>query len=61
MARELKKTETPFVLIGGFAVNAYGFSRATADIDFLMAGNDYEKALDTLKSSGFKELQHQHL
>lgn len=34
----LEKTEVSAVLIDGFAVNHYQFSRATGDIDFLSSG-----------------------
>lgn len=35
-ASELTTLGIPHVLIGGFAVNAYGYPRATADVDFLV-------------------------
>lgn len=35
-ASELTALGIPHVLIGGFAVNAYGYPRATADVDFLV-------------------------
>lgn len=43
------------VLIGGFAVNYYRVSRNTADIDFLITKEDFEKILDSLKKAGYKE------
>lgn len=61
LSRELKRAGVPFVLVGGFAVNAYGFSRATGDIDFLMVEDDFEKALPFLEAIGVKLLQRQHL
>lgn len=61
LSRELKRAGVPFVLVGGFAVNAYGFSRATGDIDFLMTEEDFEKALPLLEAIGVKLLQRQHL
>lgn len=33
---DLSRRSIPHVLIGGFAVNAYGYPRATADVDFLV-------------------------
>ena len=43
------------VLIGGFAVNHYRVSRQTADVDFLITKEDFEKILDSLKEAGYKE------
>ena len=40
------------ILIGGFAVNYYKVTRQTADVDFLITRNDYEKILDLLKKEG---------
>ncbi len=47
--------EIPFILIGGYAVAAWGFVRATKDVDFL-AAIPYKlvnQVLDQLKSHGF--------
>ena len=43
------------VLIGGFAVNYYKFSRQTADIDFLITKEDFEKISGLLKEAGYKQ------
>ena len=43
------------VLIGGFAVNHYKVSRQTADVDFLITKEDFEKIWDSLKKAGYKE------
>lgn len=56
-----EKSKVPAILIGGFAVNAYEFTRQTMDIDFLMAEEDYVRALDDFKKAGFKELDRQKL
>lgn len=42
------------VLIGGFAVNHYKVSRQTADIDFLVTKEDFERILEALKNAGYK-------
>lgn len=47
-----KKEEMKFLLIGGHAVNAYGISRQTGDIDLLVPREDkdqWEKLLNKLK------------
>lgn len=49
-----KKTGVAFVLIGGFAVNHYKFTRQTLDIDFLIKEQDFEKILDLLESAGYR-------
>lgn len=43
------------VLIGGFAVNYYKVSRQTADIDFLITKDDFEKILSPLEEAGYKQ------
>lgn len=43
------------VLIGGFAVNYYKVTRQTADIDFLIIKDDFERILSLLEEDGFKK------
>jgi hypothetical protein len=43
------------VLIGGFAVNYYKVTRQTADIDFLITKDDFEKILSLLEEKGFRK------
>ncbi|MFH1783014.1 MAG: nucleotidyl transferase AbiEii/AbiGii toxin family protein [Candidatus Omnitrophota bacterium] len=43
------------VLIGGFAVNYYKVSRQTADVDFLITKEDFEKILNLLVKEGFRK------
>lgn len=50
-----KKTNVPFVLIGGFAVNYYKVTRQTADVDFLITKDGYQKMLSLLEKEGLKE------
>lgn len=53
----LKRARVPYVLVGGMAVNYYGFPRATIDIDFLIALEDEQAAsslVGALKKLGFK-------
>lgn len=43
------------VLIGGFAVNYYKVTRQTADIDFLITKDDFEKIVPSLEKEGYKQ------
>ena len=51
-ADTLGKAQISFVLIGGFAVNYYQFTRVTGDVDFMMTEGDFDKALPLLEKSG---------
>lgn len=51
------KAQVPFLLVGGFAVNYYKFSRRTIDIDFLTTEEGYEKARSFLEKGGYKEFR----
>lgn len=48
------KTGISCVLIGGFAVNYYKFSRQTADADFLITEEDFKKISGLLEKAGYK-------
>lgn len=50
-----KEEGVPCILIGGFAVNYYKVMRQTADIDLLMAKEDFEKILIFLQRAGYKK------
>ena len=43
------------VLIGGFAVNHYKVTRQTADVDFLVTKDDFERIAGLLEREGFKK------
>ncbi len=47
------KAKAPCVLIGGFAVNFYRISRQTADVDFIIAKEDFEKIALLLDDAGY--------
>jgi len=49
-----RKTGITCVLIGGFAVNYYKVTRQTADVDFLITKEDFEKIIGSLKKAGYK-------
>lgn len=54
ISTEFKNANIPFLLIGGFAVNYYGATRFTADIDFLISDEDYKKAATILTGGGYQ-------
>jgi hypothetical protein len=47
-----KRAGVTCVLIGGFAVNYYNFTRQTADIDFLLTEEDFFKIKKSLEDAG---------
>lgn len=49
----INKAGISCVLIGGFAVNYYKFSRQTADIDFLITEEDFNKIQTFLEDAGY--------
>lgn len=55
LAAEFGRAKIPFILVGGFAVNHYRFSRATADVDVMMTEENYERALPLLRQNGYQE------
>jgi len=45
-----------YALIGAFALKAYGYTRATQDVDFIARQNDRKKIIVNLESLGFETL-----
>jgi predicted nucleotidyltransferase len=45
-----------YALIGAFALKAYGYSRATQDVDFLVRIEDQQKIIRHLESLGYETL-----
>lgn len=43
------------VLIGGFAINHYRVTRQTADVDFLITKEDFNKIVGLLENAGYKK------
>jgi hypothetical protein len=43
------------VLIGGFAINHYRVTRQTADVDFLITKEDFDKISGFLEKAGYKK------
>jgi len=56
IASEFKRAGILHVLVGGFAVNHYGVTRQTLDVDFMIVTEDYLKALEILKPHGYEEI-----
>lgn len=50
------KEEIDFALIGAFALHAYGYVRATRDVDFLVRGKDQDKIVMFLEALGYETL-----
>lgn len=51
----LRETRTPYMVIGAFALSAWGRPRATLDVDFMiLADNVSEKLSATLSKAGFR-------
>lgn len=53
--------EVPCVLIGGFAINHYRVTRQTADVDFLITKEGFDKIIRLLEKAGYKKaLMHEN-
>ena len=58
---EFETAKIPFLLIGGYALNAYGYSRATRDVDFMIVSSDFEKAKQIVQRCGYRQYIHKDL
>jgi predicted RNase H-like HicB family nuclease len=54
LIRFFAREEIDFALIGAFALKAYGYVRATQDVDFLVKGKDQEKIIIALQVFAMK-------
>ena len=50
------KQGVPCVLIGGFAINHYRVTRQTADVDFLITKEGFDKIVGLLEKAGYKKV-----
>ena len=50
---ETRKLQLQFLIIGGLAINQYGYSRETADLDILASRDDREKWLGLFAKFGY--------
>jgi len=55
LSAEFERAKISFILIGGYAVNAYGYSRATQDVDFMIVSADYERAKQVVQRCGYRQ------
>ena len=55
ISNAVKKTGISCVLIGGFAVNYYKFTRQSADVDFLITEEGFNKIKKYLEQAGYTE------
>lgn len=55
IADVVNKAGISCILIGGFAVNYYKVTRHTADVDFLITKEDFDKIIGLLEKEGFKQ------
>jgi len=56
LATALDRADIPFALIGGFAVNAYGFMRATHDLDVMVREEQGDVLQGVLTQLGYQTL-----
>ncbi len=49
----IQKEEISCILIGGFAVNYYKVTRQTADVDFLITKENFDKISSSLEEAGY--------
>jgi len=51
---ETRKRQLQFLIIGGLAINQYGYSRETADLDLLVCSDDRAKWLELFAAFGYQ-------
>ena len=56
VAAFFERAGVPFALAGGFALHAYGLSRATTDLDFVTDSGVHERLTAFLESLGYETL-----
>ena len=54
LAQAAQKDDCQFLVIGGHAVNAYGYSRTTLDLDFLVAVDAFPRCQALLEAVGYR-------
>jgi len=55
LARIRSEQSLPFLLIGGWALQAFGYARQTLDVDCLCAAEDSDAFCISLKRAGFEQ------
>jgi len=56
VSERLPEAGIDFLMIGGHAVNYYGYVRATQDIDFMVAASDEQTLRDVMSKAGFTNI-----
>jgi hypothetical protein len=56
VSQKLPESAIPFLMIGGHAVNHYGYTRATMDVDFMIAAEDVAAVREVMKTAGFSNI-----
>ncbi len=56
VGQKLPAAGVGFLMIGGHAVNHYGYSRATIDVDFMIASSDVDTVRSVMKAAGFSNV-----
>jgi len=57
----IEDQEIDALLIGGFAVNYYGYTRNTLDVDFMIAIKDIDVLCQAMREKGFSNIDRQHV
>src|ERR1035437_7617801 len=55
-SRQLSAVGMDCILIGGFAVNYYGYTRNTLDVDFMIVTQQFDGVSQIMKRSGFTNI-----
>lgn len=55
-SKDLPAAGVDCLLIGGFAVNHYGYTRNTLDVDFIMVGDRLDDVKRAMKDAGFTNI-----
>ena len=56
LANHFKQEKVDYALIGAFALKAYGYVRATQDVDFLVGNKHQHKTIAYLESLGYETI-----
>lgn len=59
-SRQIAGAGIDCLLIGGFAVNHYGYARNTLDVDFMILTHDLDRVRRIMKDSGFTNIDIQN-
>lgn len=53
VGRDFPEQGIQALLVGGHAVNAHGYTRATLDVDFMIVSDQEEKIRELMKARGY--------